>query len=73
MGRKNRKMMTLHGVLHPKSDLDLVYLSRQKGGRGLISFEMCLKAEDLILHGKLGIRTRVVRGANLNKTDRMPP
>ena len=46
LDRKNRKMMTLHGALHPKSDVDRLYLSRQKGGRGLISCEMCVKAEE---------------------------
>ena len=36
--------MTLHGALHPKSDVDRLYLPRQKGGRGLISCKMCVKA-----------------------------
>ena len=43
--RKTRKMMTMHEVLHPKSDVDRVYLPKQKGGRGLISYEMCVKTE----------------------------
>ena len=46
LDRKTRKMMTLYGALHPKSDVDRVYLARQKGGRGLISCEMCVKAEE---------------------------
>ena len=41
LDRKTRKMMTVHGALHPKSDVNLVYLPRQKRGRGLISSEMC--------------------------------
>ena len=32
--RRTRKFMTAHGVLHPKSDIDRVYLSREMGGRG---------------------------------------
>ena len=32
--RRTRKSMTTHGVLHPKSDIDRVYLSREMGGRG---------------------------------------
>ena len=32
--RRTRKFMTTHGVLHPKSDIDRVYLSREMGGRG---------------------------------------
>ena len=46
LDRKARKMMTLHGALHPKSDVDRLYLLRQKGGKGLISCEMCVKAEE---------------------------
>ena len=46
VGRKTRKMITLYGALHPKSDVDRVYLSRHKGGRGLITCEMCVKAEE---------------------------
>ena len=46
LDRKTRKMMTLHGALHPKNDVDRLYLPRQKGGRGLISCEMCVKAEE---------------------------
>ena len=38
--------MTLYGALHPKSDVDRVYVARQKRGRGLISCEMCVKAEE---------------------------
>ena len=41
LDRKTRKMITVHGALHPKSDVNLVYLPRQKRGRGLISSEMC--------------------------------
>ena len=44
--RKTRKMMAMHEVLHPKSDVDRVYLPKQKGGRGLISCEMCVKTEE---------------------------
>ena len=44
--RKTRKMMTMHEVLHPKSDVDRVYLPKQRGGRGLISCEMCVKTEE---------------------------
>ena len=28
--------MKMHGALHPKRDVDRVYLSREIGGRGLI-------------------------------------
>ena len=35
--RKTRKFMTMQGALNPKSDVDRVYLSREMGGKGLIS------------------------------------
>ena len=35
LDRKSRKLLTLYGALHPKSDVDRLYLPRSKGGRGL--------------------------------------
>ena len=37
--------MTVHGALHPKSDVDRIYVPCGKGGRGLISCEGCIRAE----------------------------
>ena len=45
MDRKTRKMMTMHGALHPKSDVNRLYLSRKRGGRGLIGCEACVRSE----------------------------
>ena len=36
MDRKTREIMTLNKEFHPKSDVDRLYISRNKGGRGLI-------------------------------------
>ena len=47
----------MYGVLHPKSDIDRLYLKRKHGGRGLISIEMCLRLEE----NNLGM---YVRGSN---------
>ena len=60
LDRKTRKMMTLYGAPHPKSDVDRVYVARLKEGRGLISCEMCVKAEEnnLACYGTLGIQMR---------------
>ena len=38
--------MAMHTALHPKSDIDRVYLSREMGGRGLISCEGCVRMEE---------------------------
>jgi hypothetical protein len=39
MDRKTRKFLTLFGLLHPKSDVDRIYIPRKSGGRGLIELE----------------------------------
>ena len=46
LDRKTRKFMIIHGVLRPKSDIDRVYLSREMGGRGLISCQLCIRMEE---------------------------
>ena len=46
LDRRTRKFMAMHGVLHIKSDVDRVYLSREMGGRGLISCEGCIRMEE---------------------------
>ena len=35
--RKTRKLMTMHGMLHPRSNVSRLYLPRSEGGRGLLS------------------------------------
>ena len=37
--RKTRKYLTMHSAMHPKSDVDRLYIKRKDGGRGLISIE----------------------------------
>ena len=43
IGRKTRKLLTIYGALHPKSDVDILYIPRKEGGRGLISIEDCVE------------------------------
>ena len=45
LDRKTRKIMTMHGALHPKSDVDRIYMPRAKGERGLITCENCIRSE----------------------------
>ena len=35
LDRRTRTFMAMHGVPHPKSDVDKVYLSKKMQGRGL--------------------------------------
>ena len=39
LDRKTRKLLTMHGGLHPKSNVDRLYIPRKEGGRGLLNVE----------------------------------
>ena len=41
--RKTRKLFTIHGALHPKSEIDRLYIPRREEGKGLISIEDCVE------------------------------
>ena len=43
--RKTRKLLTMHGGLHPKRDVDRLHLPRKLGGRGICSIEDCAEEE----------------------------
>ena len=47
MDVKTRKMLAAKGALHMKSSVDRLYMKREVGGRGLISVEECVRAEEL--------------------------
>ena len=49
LDRKSRKLLTMHKGLHPKSDVDRLYVSRKEGGRGLVSCESTIGSEENIL------------------------
>ena len=39
MDQRTRKLMTMHKALHPRDDVDSLYVSRKEGGRGLANIE----------------------------------
>ena len=39
MDQRTKKLMTMHKALHPRNDIDRLYVSRKEGGRGLASIE----------------------------------
>lgn len=43
LDRKTRKLLTLHGLLHPRADVDRLYVPRKSGGRGLRQLELAYK------------------------------
>ena len=68
--RKTRKLFTIYGALHPKSDVDRLYIPKKKGGRGLISIEDCvelaIRGLEVYVHGSEG---RFIQAARGNKID----
>ena len=49
LDRKTRKQLTMHGALHPRADVDRLYIPRHMGGRGLINIEDMVEGEKLAL------------------------
>ena len=45
MDRKTRKIITMYGELHPRSNVERLYLPRNEGSRGLVSIEDCVNDE----------------------------
>ncbi|XP_067932894.1 uncharacterized protein [Watersipora subatra] len=41
-----RKLLTMHGALHPKSDTTKLYIDRKDGGKGLLSVQQRVKEEE---------------------------
>ena len=44
MEQRTRKLMTMHKALHPRDDVDKLYVSRREGGRGHASIEDSVEA-----------------------------
>ena len=55
INRKTRKLFTIYGALHPKSDVDRLYKPRNDRGRGLISIQDCvelaIRCLEVYVHG----------------------
>ena len=68
--RKTRKLFTIYGSLHPKSDVDRLYIPRKEGGRGLISIEDCvelaIRGLEVYVHGS---EERLIQAARGDKID----
>ena len=67
--RKTRKLSTIYGALHPKSDRDRLYIPRKEGG-GLIFIEDCV---ELAIRGFEGYvhasEERLIQAASGDKID----
>ena len=63
-------MFTICGALHPKSDVDKLYIPRNEGGRGLISIDDCvelaIKGLEVYVHWS---EERLIQAARGDKID----
>ena len=53
MDRRSRKLLTMHNGLHPRSNVDRMYIPRKDGGRGL------MRVEDTVTLAKIGLERYV--------------
>ena len=64
--RKTRTLFTIYGGLHPKSDVDRLYIPRKVGGRSLIAIEDCeelaVRGLEVYVHGSEERLLQAVRG-----------
>ncbi len=44
--RSTRKIMNIYGGLHPRADIDRLYIPREKGGRGLHDIKEAIESEE---------------------------
>ena len=64
--RKTRKLFTIYGVLHLRSDVDRLYIPSKEGGAGLISIEDCvelaIRGLEVYVHGSEERLIQTARG-----------
>ena len=46
LDRKTRKKLTMYAAFHPKSNVNILSLTRQEGGKGLIGIEETVRSEE---------------------------
>ena len=61
--------MTMHKALHPRDDVDRLYVSRKEGGRGLVSIEDTVDASIQRLEDNIEKHERGLITAIRNDTD----
>ena len=71
MDQRTRKLMTMHKALHPRDDVDRLYVPRKKGGRKLASIEDSVDASIWWLEDYIQKRSRRLITASRNNTDNM--
>ena len=69
MDKRTRKLMTMHKALHPRDDVDRLYVSRKEGRRRLASIEDSVDASIHRLEDYIGKHERGLITAIRNNTD----
>ena len=69
MDQRTGKLMTMHKALHPRDDVDRLYVSRIEGGRGLASIEDSVDASIQRFEDSIGKHERGLFTAIRNDTD----
>ena len=69
MDQRTRKLMTMHKALHPRDDVDRLYVSREEGERGLASIEDSVDASIQRLEDYIEKHIRGLISAIRNDTD----
>ena len=67
--QRTRKLMTMHKALHPRDDVDRLYVPRKEGGRGLASIEDSVDASIQRLEDYIEKHERGLISAIRNDTD----
>ena len=76
MDQRTRKLMTMHKALHPRDDIDRLYVSRKEWGRELTSIEDSVDAsikrlEDYIEKHERGLITAIRNNTDNTIDNRM--
>ena len=69
MDQRTKKLITMHKALHPRDDIDRLYVSRKERGRGLARIEDSVDALILRLHDNIEKHERGLITAIKNYTD----
>ena len=69
MDQRTSKLMTMHKALHPRDDVDGLYVSRKEGGRGLNSIDDSLDASIQRVEDNIEKCRRWLITATRNNTD----
>ena len=76
MDQRTRELMTMHKALHPRDDIDWLYVFRKEGGRGLASIEDTVdtsiqRLEDYIEKHERGLITTIRNDTDNTRDERV--